>query len=135
MVDDWIAFKPSSIAELSDAQLLMMLRWWQTNGDVIYEREHKRHNLGYDPDKRQSGVVYFAQRSDSLVKIGFSTQPINRYKRLEKIYGERLEIILEIEAEHPFELEQEIHAELGAFHIEGEWFDLPPYVLAQMAKR
>ena len=135
MVDNWIAFTPENIAELNDQELLELLHWWKENGKRIYEEEHDRRNRGEPLPWPRPGVVYFARRSDGLIKIGFTTRSEERYKRLAEEQGERLEIVHEIKAMDPYELEQQLHREFGDFRQTGEWFNLPPYIQEEIKSR
>jgi hypothetical protein len=134
MIDNMLAFTAEDIAALSDAQMVELLRWWQEEGDEIYEIEHARHNGVYEGPR--PGVVYFARReSDGAVKIGFTTQPSQRYERLAKLLGERVQVLHEIPSDDPFQLEQEIHAQAAAWRIRGEWFALPALVLERLIRQ
>ncbi len=130
-IDDRIALNPEDIKRLSDNHLIMILRRWENEGEHIYQEEHAKYQR---PDKYEwprPGLVYFALRSDGLIKIGFTTRPKARYQRLTEQQGERLEILHEIKSENPFELEQQIHQELNEYRIKGEWFDLPATVIEE----
>lgn len=131
-IDNMIVFTPKDIRGLTDRHLIMLLRWWEEEGEEIFEYEHNKYNLGYEPDEIKPGIVYFARRnSDGIIKIGFTSHPRQRYEQLKMKYKEPLEILLEIESEDPFTLEQQIHEELKEYNIEYEWFDLPDEVIEE----
>jgi hypothetical protein len=135
MIDNCLGFTPEDIGQLTDGQLIVLLRWWEKNGEGIYREEHDRHNRGELLDWPRPGVVYLMRRSDGLVKIGFTTRPKERYEKLREQQGERLELLHEIKAENPYDLEQRLHREFSAFNVEHEWFLFPPSVLQEIISR
>jgi hypothetical protein len=130
MIDATIYLEPSDIAKRTDAELIGLLRWWQHEGDQIYKEIHERRQQ-YQVSST-FGVVYFARRSDGLIKIGFTTRPQQRYDRLAEQQGERLTILHEVETDTPFELEQVAHKVFAEFCVKGEWFNIPENIVQEI---
>lgn len=127
MIDASLYLDPEFITKRTDAELISLIRWWGYEGNQIYKERHQQYQE--DPE---FGVVYFARRTDGLIKIGYTTRPQQRYDRLAEQQGERLEILHEVESDSPYELEQVAHRVFAEFRVRGEWFDIPTKIIQKI---
>lgn len=66
-----------------------------------------------------SGYTYFVQRSDGLIKIGFSARPQSRVKSLARQFN-GLKVLAIVSSD--FSGEFETHQRFDALRVDGEWF-------------
>lgn len=71
------------------------------------------------PRRTDEIFVYFAQRSDGLIKIGMTNKPHARRRQLRDLFG-RLSFLAWADAD--VTTEAFLHATFGADRVEGEWF-------------
>jgi hypothetical protein len=89
------------------------------------QRELDRQRvLAEEAARAESSVVYYAQRSDGLIKIGTSRNLEGRLVTLKRDHGP-LKLLLTHGGGH--KQEHEMHVQFKALRVEGEWFtgDLP----------
>lgn len=122
--DQHVIFDPETIAQTSDADLIAILRWWESRGPAIYEQFFEAEQRSNHPEEETAGVVYFLRREDGLTKIGYTRHRDSRYSRLREEHGP-LEILAELPGDQPHALEAEMHEDFAQYRIEGEWFKLP----------
>jgi len=71
--------------------------------------------------------VYVAMRADGAVKIGTSTNPDLRMKKLEHSEGQRMVLLRVIDGTYPHE--KWMHINFVDDHIYGEWFKFNPTMM------
>lgn len=76
---------------------------------------------------RPPGRVYFI-RAGSNVKIGFSTQPMDRLQSLQTSHPDKLEILCTIAGSR--DTERDMHKRFAKFHVRGEWFRMSSEITA-----
>lgn len=64
--------------------------------------------------------VYFIERDDGLVKIGYSYDPVKRLSQLKQQHRCGMKILSTIQGAR--KLEQELHTKFADSRVEGEWF-------------
>jgi Meiotically up-regulated gene 113 len=76
----------------------------------------------------RAGFVYVIGPAEPVkpyrVKIGKADSVTARRRALQVGSPFRLEILHIIQADDPFRLERDLHAELAEFHCHGEWFQM-----------
>lgn len=125
--DQHVIFDPETIAQTSDADLIAMLRWWESRGPAIYEQFLEAEYQSNHPEEEEeeiAGIVYFLRREDGLTKIGYTRHRDSRYSRLRDKHGP-LEVQAEFPSDNPPALEIQMHKEFAQFRVKGEWFRLP----------
>lgn len=70
------------------------------------------------------GFVYLIARSDGLVKIGYSADPLARLSSLQVAHTEPLRLLAMIPRANPRKTEGELHETFADCNIGGEWFRL-----------
>lgn len=80
-----------------------------------------------DPVRGIDVVVYFIQRGDGPIKIGYSKNPKGRLSALQTGIPERLTLLGVVPGGKA--REQELHREFGRTRIQGEWFHPSPSLL------
>ena len=90
------------------------------------------------PDNRYVGHVYVARRADGVgpVKVGFSTNVAKRMKRLTKIVGYPVDVLVT----HPgtMLIEWALHMEMGAPYERAEWYlpdQIPEWLCPNLNRR
>ena len=118
-------FYGEELTQIQIAKLAVaLLRMCSLNDALLFPIGGIRNPISDIPEQR-SGVVYFMRLSNGLINIGFTTQPSQRYKRLDEKYKETLTLLYEIESDDPYALEQQIHQAFESYRVIGEWFSLP----------
>jgi len=88
------------------------------------ERKHRiKQNFSNDVED-DNEYVYAIGHPHGFVKIGFSTDPENRFDRLQTGSPYELWIIVQLPVKEPREIESELHEHFAEKHVRGEWFDL-----------
>lgn len=82
------------------------------------------------PPSRQQSLVYFARRSDGMIKIGISVDPQRRIRGISMQSGMSIEILRTVAGGRP--LEALLHARFAAARTLGEWFEPVPELLAHI---
>jgi hypothetical protein len=78
--------------------------------------------IGEIPTKRSRSYVYIiGQAHDGPVKIGVSTKPRNRLHALQASNPAKLRILAKFRGDR--DLEAAVHRLLGAYRLQGEWFE------------
>ncbi|GAB4351446.1 MAG: hypothetical protein Kow0026_08520 [Oricola sp.] len=67
----------------------------------------------------KTGTIYFVQKTDGMVKVGFTTTLSRRLTTLSKSHGP-LEVLGTINGDK--QRERSIHRQLERFNVYGEWF-------------
>lgn len=78
------------------------------------------------------GYVYFIISGDGYCKIGRAVNPENRLRELQMGNAQRLHLSHKIETDNCEKFEAFFHHILRHYRTQGEWFDLPGYLLEKM---
>lgn len=112
-------------------------------GAVPEDADHSANNAGtcqpVDPRLTQErsphvpkGGIYFMRAGDRI-KIGFSTNPLDRFKQLQTSSPVDLELLAYLPG--TFDDEREMHRLFGSLHVRGEWFQNHPAILRYVKLR
>lgn len=78
--------------------------------------EHHPKSIAFD----RASCIYFAQRDDGAVKIGWSSDVMRRVAELRKATGANVILLAAFPGDKPDELR--LHARFAAHALDGEWF-------------
>lgn len=91
---------------------------------IYYHRLYCEESLAYDDptDLPETGTtwVYFVERPNGAIKIGYSYMPWERIRALQTASEEPLRLLCCLEGDH--KLETILHHQLCRYRISGEWF-------------
>jgi hypothetical protein len=80
------------------------------------------------------GYVYIAQCETGHIKIGISENPVLRIKHFDTQMPVEVRMMYHFPADDAREAESYLHKLLGEYRQKGEWFVLPPLVLAHLTR-
>lgn len=94
----------------------------------IFKKEDKKENYKKETDK----LLYLAESSTGLLKIGISTSPTKRVRQLTTASGVQVELLgvwdVELNARV---VEKRMHKIFEDFRLEGEWFSKNSFTLEE----
>ncbi len=86
----------------------------------LHERFRGRRTVAFE----RRSVVYFAQREDGPIKIGFSSDVMRRVFELRRYVRRPVELLACFPGAKPDELR--LHERFAEFALGGEWYDAQP---------
>jgi DNA-binding Xre family transcriptional regulator len=120
----------NQLKSIPDGQIEKLCNFLECNiMDLLsdYKLEKLLERRKYN-SKNPKGVVYFARAIggdfDSLIKIGYSYDPIQRMEMLKNQYGCEIEVIFYIPTNDAINLEKLMHKLFREHHYQGEWFNI-----------
>lgn len=103
-----------------------MHRWFEEDSQRVYAKERHEIEMGKAQLAHQIAIgglkgacVYYIQRQDGLIKIGYSGNFAARLNSLTKEHGPL--VVLATEA-GDYDQEKFRHRQFAKFRVEGEWF-------------
>jgi hypothetical protein len=101
--------------------------------------DHLKHALDHCSERKKQrelagGWVYFIQAGE-FVKIGVAKDVQQRLTFMQIGCPYDMVLLKAMECLDPYHDEEMIHAELEKYRVRGEWFKLPPAVLALLLKQ
>lgn len=98
---------------------------------MLQEQRRAEHRYKEQLRRAREATVYYVQRGDGLIKIGFSSVPRQRVANLRREHGP-----LELLATHKGgrDAEQVQHRRFDRLRVTGEWFRPEPELLAHVER-
>lgn len=93
-------------------------------------RHVRDYILKYPPEptgRTDQGVYIF--ECQGMIKVGVTHDPLWRLKVSQTGNPFEIRLLGFRVVEYPFRVEKMLHRNLGAYHVRGEWFRVPPDVL------
>lgn len=102
-----------------------------TEVKLLQEQRRAKHRYEQQLRRAREATVYYVQRTDGLIKIGFSSVPRQRIVNLRREHGP-----LEVLATHKGgrDAEQVQHRRFDHLRVTGEWFRPEPDLLAHIGR-
>lgn len=113
--------------ERKDREDLIKTWKWQTEYDRKKKSEKEQWERKWAWAWNESYIYFISDIDRDLIKIGYSNELPNRFKRLQ---SDHPNIRLEGVITGKYKDEQEWHKIFGTFRVEGEWFRLLPETLS-----
>jgi hypothetical protein len=90
--------------------------------------EHEAIKRERTETKDGTGFVYVI-KCNEFYKIGIGKEPIKRLSCMQVGSPYELTLVKAIPSANPSQDEERLHDVFNPFHVRGEWFELPPYVV------
>ena len=104
-----------------------LLRVYTIKGTLSYEQWAMLRALNQKPSRKKTemNVFLYAMSADNEIKIGLSSDPFDRQKKMQTGNAKEIEILWRlgpIPRKEAHKLEKKLHRKCKRFNIRGEWF-------------